>query len=171
MSYALRHSPQSIGLTLDAQGWANIEELRSCAATQGRVITLETVLEVVATCEKQRYAISEDGLSIRANQGHSLKTVDLKLRPEVPPQVLYHGTASRFIDSIRMGGLLPGRRQHVHLSEAMDTAVSVGTRHGTPVVLVVQAAAMRANGHVFFKSQNGVWLTEAVPAKFLKGIP
>ena len=113
-----------------------------------------------------RFALSDDGERIRASQGHSIE-VDLALSPVQPPALLYHGTASRFVESIRAGGLHSANRRHVHLSADVATATKVGQRHGKPVVLVVKAGGMAAAGHVFFLSANGVWLTERVPVKFL----
>ncbi|OEZ85128.1 RNA 2'-phosphotransferase [Janthinobacterium sp. HH104] len=170
LSLILRHAPEKIGLALDPQGWADIGQLLALAAQHGRGLSREQLDEVVGRDSKTRYAISDDGLRIRANQGHSLSAVDIGLPPSTPPAVLYHGTASRFVDAIRAGGLAPGSRNHVHLSSNHETAVAVGARHGKPVVLTVDAAAMRAQGHVFYVSDNGVWLTQAVPVAFI-GFP
>lgn len=166
LSLILRHAPEKIGLVLDAQGWADIGQLLARAARHGRRLSREQLDDVVARDSKTRYAISDDGLRIRANQGHSLATVDIAL----PPAMLYHGTASRFVEAIRVAGLLSGSRNHVHLSASRETAVAVGARHGKPVVLTVDAAAMQAQGHVFYVSANGVWLTQAVPVGFI-GFP
>ena len=170
LSLILRHAPEKIGLVLDTQGWADIGQLLAQAARHGRRLSREQLDDVVARDSKTRYAISADGLRIRANQGHSLAAVDIALPPSTPPAVLYHGTASRFVDAIRAGGLLAGARNHVHLSSSLETAVAVGARHGKPVVLTVDAAAMQAQGHAFYVSDNGVWLTHAVPAAFI-GFP
>lgn len=167
LSLVLRHAPETIGITLDPQGWVEIDHLLASAAQRGKRITPETLHEVVATCNKKRFAISDDGLSIRASQGHSIASVDLGLTPATPPEFLYHGTASRFIESIMASGLRPGSRNHVHLSSARETAVSVGRRHGKPVVLLVRALAMHQQGMAFYLSANGVWLTAGVPAAFL----
>jgi putative RNA 2'-phosphotransferase len=167
LSLILRHAPDTIGLVLDKNGWADVAELLDKAAAHGKPITMETLREVVATNDKQRFAFSEDGLRIRASQGHSLRHVDLELAPATPPAVLYHGTASRFVASIRQSGLRPGSRQHVHLSADRATAVKVGSRYGVPVVLEVRAGELHAQGHVFHQSDNGVWLTGAVPARFI----
>ncbi|MGK5011750.1 RNA 2'-phosphotransferase [Janthinobacterium sp. MDB2-8] len=170
LSLILRHAPEKIGLVLDAQGWADIGQLLAQAAQHGRRFSREQLEDVVARDSKTRYAISADGLRIRANQGHSLAAVDIGLLPATPPAMLYHGTASRFVAAIQMSGLLPGSRNHVHLSANRATAVAVGARHGKPVVLTVNAAAMQAQGHVFYVSDNGVWLTQAVPQAFI-GFP
>lgn len=170
LSLILRHAPEKIGLALDPQGWADIGLLLALAAQHGCRISREQLDEVVARDSKTRYAISADGLRIRANQGHSLAAVDIALPPATPPAMLYHGTASRFVDAIRAGGLLAGSRNHVHLSSNHETAVAVGARHGKPVVLTVDAAAMQAQGHAFYVSDNGVWLTQAVPVAFI-GFP
>lgn len=167
LSLILRHQPDRIGLTLDANGWANVDELIRLANQHGFPLTRPLLERVVAENDKQRFALSDDGQRIRANQGHSLK-VDLQLSPSQPPDVLYHGTAARFIDSIRSEGLRAGKRQHVHLSADIATARKVGQRHGKPVVLVVRAAEMAAAGHRFYLSANGVWLTERVPAEFIE---
>ncbi|MGK5035534.1 RNA 2'-phosphotransferase [Janthinobacterium sp. LB3P118] len=163
LSLVLRHAPEKIGLALDAQGWADIGQLLAQAGSHGRSISREQLQDVVARDSKTRYAISADGLRIRANQGHSLAAVDIGLPPATPPAMLYHGTASRYVEAIRAGGLLPGSRNHVHLSANRETALAVGARHGKPVVLTVDAGAMQAQGHVFYVSDNGVWLVDAVP--------
>ncbi|BBB58519.1 putative RNA 2'-phosphotransferase [Undibacterium sp. KW1] len=166
LSYVLRHQPDSIGITLDAQGWTEIATLMSQAAKHGKRFKLEDLHEAVRTSDKQRFALSEDGLRIRANQGHSV-AVDLALPVTVPPDVLYHGTASRFIASIMEEGLRPGSRHHVHLSANTTTARTVGARHGTPVILQVMAKQMQEDGIQFFVSANGVWLCDSVPPKYL----
>jgi putative RNA 2'-phosphotransferase len=170
LSLILRHAPEKIGLALDAQGWADIGQLLAQAGSHGRSISREQLQDVVARDSKTRYAISADGLRIRANQGHSLAAVDIDLPPATPPAMLYHGTATRYVEAIRAGGLLPGSRNHVHLSANRETAMAVGTRHGKPVVLTVDAAAMHAQGQVFYIADNGVWLVYAVPQAFI-GFP
>lgn len=166
LSLVLRHEPEKIGLALDPQGWVAIDELLAKAA--GHLpLTAELLHEVVRTSDKQRFTISGDGTRIRANQGHSVP-VELGLAAQVPPEQLYHGTATRFLDSIRRQGLLRGERHHVHLSADTETAMKVGIRHGQPVVLVVQAGDMHRAGHAFFRSDNGVWLVEHVPPSFLR---
>lgn len=167
LSLVLRHEPECIGLSLDEAGWASIDELLRLAAAAGQEITRDVLLEIVATSDKQRFALSPDGERIRANQGHSI-SIDLGLAPVAPPRLLFHGTASRFLESILANGLRPGARQHVHLSADDATARRVGQRHGSPVVLRVDAAAMHAGGHAFYRSANGVWLTAAVPPRYLE---
>ena len=152
---------------LDSHGWADIGQLLALAAQHGRRLSREQLNDVVARDSKTRYAISDDSIRIRANQGHSLAAVDIALPPATPSAVLYHGTASRFIEAIRAAGLLPGSRNHVHLSSNRETAVAVGARHGQPVALTVDAAAMQPQGHVFYVSANGVWLADAVPVAFI----
>jgi putative RNA 2'-phosphotransferase len=166
LSLVLRHDPGKIGLTLDAAGWAEVDELIAAAARAGVEIDRETLARVVAESDKQRFALSPDGGRIRANQGHSVE-VDLGLEPRTPPEVLYHGTASRFVDSIRGSGLHAASRTHVHLSADEETARRVGQRHGSPVVLTVAAGRMHRDGRPFFRSANGVWLTDAVPAEYI----
>ncbi|MGO8749733.1 MAG: RNA 2'-phosphotransferase [Thermoguttaceae bacterium] len=167
LSFVLRHKPQAIGITLDAEGWVAVDELLAAAVRHGRSITRQQLEEVVATNDKQRFSFSADGRLIRANQGHSIE-VDLGLVPVEPPELLYHGTVARFLDSIREKGLVRGKRHHVHLSADRDTAARVGQRRGRPVVLVIEARCMRGDGHAFYKSENGVWLTESVPPAYLQ---
>jgi putative RNA 2'-phosphotransferase len=166
LSLLLRHEPEAIGLRLDAQGWASIEDLVALTRDREVPLTRELIETVAATNDKQRFAISADGLRIRANQGHSL-AVDLGLQPVRPPETLFHGTATRFLQAIRSAGLQPRSRQHVHLSRDAETATRVGQRHGKPVVLKVRAAALFDAGTPFYLSENGVWLTPAVPLEFL----
>lgn len=168
MSLVLRHAPETIGITLDAQGWVEVEQLLEKSARHGEALTCEELETVVSTSDKQRFAFSADGRRIRASQGHSIAAVELGLMPAEPPALLYHGTADRFLASIKTGGLLPGSRNHVHLSRDPDTGTVVGKRHGRPVVLTVEATAMHRLGHVFFVSDNGVWLTAAVPPAFIR---
>jgi putative RNA 2'-phosphotransferase len=167
MSLVLRHAPETIGIALDAQGWVEVAQLLERAALHGEAVSRAELDAVVATSDKQRFAFSGDGMRIRANQGHSIAAVDLGLAAVAPPAILYHGTADRFLASIRAEGLHAGARNHVHLSRDAGTGVVVGTRHGRPVVLAVDAGAMHRQGHQFFVSDNGVWLTAAVPAAFI----
>lgn len=166
LSLVLRHKPEEIGLELDEHGWADIDELLRLANQHGCRLTRPLLEQVLAENDKKRFAISDDGRRIRASQGHSVE-VELGLSSVEPPEILYHGTASRFLNSIRTTGLHSGSRQHVHLSKDSATARKVGERHGRPVILEIQAARMFAAGHRFYISANGVWLTEQVPVEFI----
>jgi putative RNA 2'-phosphotransferase len=168
LSFVLRHKPGAIGLVLDEQGWAYIDELINKAKQAGEVTTLDRALiqEVVDTNDKKRFVISEDGQRIRAAQGHSID-VDLQLKPVTPPEFLYHGTATRFLDSILKEGLKPQQRQYVHLSKDIETATAVGQRYGKPVILKIKAQLMYEQGFTFYLAENGVWLTDSVPPTFL----
>ncbi|MGJ7901587.1 RNA 2'-phosphotransferase [Lysobacter sp. 1R34A] len=166
LSLVLRHEPDAIGLSLDGNGWADIDELIRLANAAGKPVTRALIDEVVRDNDKQRFAISDDGTRIRANQGHSIE-VDLALTALAPPAVLYHGTATRFAKSIRNLGLVKQSRQHVHLSSDPDTAIKVGSRHGKALVLSIRAGDMHARGLSFFQSANGVWLTDAVAPEFI----
>lgn len=166
LSKYLRHQPQALGLTLEPGGWLCVDDLLAAAARHGMPISRAELEEVVARNNKQRFAFDERGERIRANQGHSVP-VDLHLPPTVPPDVLYHGTGERSVDAIRRGGLRKMRRHHVHLSPDIPTALAVGRRHGRPAVFAVRSGAMRAAGIPFYRSENGVWLVDAVPAEYL----
>ncbi|WP_368499687.1 RNA 2'-phosphotransferase [Herbiconiux sp. A18JL235] len=168
LSYVLRHRPEAIGLELDTQGWAEIDALIAAAGASGRRLEPETIRAVVEGSDKKRFALSADGRRIRAVQGHSVATVDIHREPKTPPKTLFHGTATRFLASIQAEGLRRGRRHHVHLSADPATAEAVGRRYGTPVVLVVEAGRMHEEGLAFFQADNGVWLTDAVPPRFLR---
>jgi putative RNA 2'-phosphotransferase len=167
LSLVLRHQPEVIGLALDAEGWVEVDELLAACRNHGKKVTRAILEEVVATNDKKRFTFSADRRRIRANQGHSI-AVDLKLEPRSPPEFLYHGTVERFLDSIRRQGLTRGERHHVHLSPDRRTAERVGSRRGKPVLLIVEAERMHRDGHTFYVSDNGVWLTDAVPAKYLR---
>jgi putative RNA 2'-phosphotransferase len=166
LSRHLRHSPDRIGLDLEPGGWVAVEDLLAAAAAHGMPMSRSQLDEVVAGSDKQRFAFSPDGSRIRANQGHSI-AVDLGLEPRQPPAVLFHGTGERSVESILAHGLDRRRRHHVHLSADEATATKVGARHGRPVVLRVDAAAMSAAGFEFLVSDNGVWLCASVPAAYL----
>ncbi len=167
LSYVLRHAPEAIGLTLDSEGWADISVLIAAAANNGKQLDLDLIQAVVAGNDKKRFAISDDGLRIRAVQGHSTTSVDINYAEKVPPEYLYHGTATRFLDAIRNEGLKPGSRQYVHLSQDESTALNVGQRHGKPVVLQIKALLMHQTGLKFYQAENGVWLTSAVPISYI----
>jgi putative RNA 2'-phosphotransferase len=166
LSFVLRHKPDSIGLALDPQGWARIDELIEKGSAARIPFSREDLMHIVHTSDKKRFSISTDGLRIRAAQGHSI-SVELGLPPQAPPSVLFHGTATRFIDSIQREGLKPRDREHVHLSTDEAAARRVGQRHGKPVVLQVDALRMHAQGFKFYLADNGVWLTDQVPPEFL----
>ena len=166
LSLILRHKPATILLSLDENGWAKVDELIKQANLYKVPLTHESLCRIVETNDKKRFVFSEDGLMIRANQGHSI-SVDLQLTEAEPPPLLYHGTALKNIDSIKANGLLKRQRHHVHLSEDRLTAKSVGGRYGKPIVIGVNAGEMYRSGFKFFQSENGVWLTDYVPAHYL----
>ena len=167
LSLILRHAPETIGLSLDANGWANVAEIIDRAPSQNMHYTRDEINEIVATNEKRRFALNSDGTKIRASQGHSI-AVDVELPVLTPPEQLYHGTAIRHLASIQATGLRPGNRNHVHLSADRETAIKVGQRHGKPVVLTVLAQALSEAGTPFYQSANGVWLVDAVPVNYLQ---
>jgi putative RNA 2'-phosphotransferase len=167
LSFVLRHRPDSIGVSLDDAGWVAVDELLAALARSGMRLTRPELDAVVAGNDKQRFAFDDAGARIRASQGHSVP-VALGYRTELPPDVLFHGTVRRFVPAIVAEGLRPGKRHAVHLSADVATASAVGGRRGRPVVLRVDAAAMVADGLLFSRSANGVWLTEAVPARYLQ---
>lgn len=166
LSLVLRHAPERIGLVLDAHGWADVDALIAKANAAGVTLDRLTLLEIVATSDKQRFTLSADGTRIRAAQGHSVE-IDLDLPAAVPPAVLFHGTARANIDAILAEGLKPRQRRHVHLSPDVETARRVGMRHGAPVIFKVATARMQADGLVFWQAENGVWLTERVAPAYL----
>ena len=166
MSLILRHKPQIIGLELDEHGWADVEELIR-RVNKNRPLNLPTLEKIVAQDEKRRYSFSEDKKLIRANQGHSI-SVDVELAELEPPEILYHGTGEKFSASIKLHGLIRKSRLYVHLSSDIETAKKVGRRHGVPKIFLVESGKMFADGFKFFRSVNGIWLTEHVPAKYLK---
>lgn len=167
LSYVLRHEPQAIGLMLDSEGWANVDSLVTAAVQNGHTLDRTLIEQVVAASDKKRFALSPDSASIRAVQGHSTASVAISFEEKVPPATLFHGTAERFLASIRREGLKAGERQYVHLSEDVQTATAVGQRYGKPVVLTVDALVMHGQGIKFYQAENGVWLTVSVPQVFL----
>ncbi len=166
LSLILRHQPETIGLTLDQNGWTDVAILLTKISENGKALTMEDLIFVVENNDKQRFVFSPDRLKIRANQGHSIE-VDLKLEPTQPPSILFHGTATRNLESINRTGLTKQQRHHVHLSEDKAVALSVGQRYGKPVILTINAKEMTEAGHLFYRSNNGVWLTEMVPVEFI----
>lgn len=165
ISLILRHKPETIGITLDEHGWANVKDLIE-GIKKTRPFDMDMLEEIVRTDNKQRYSFNEDKTLIRANQGHSIP-VDVELKKAVPPDILYHGTGEKYVSSIDKEGLLPKSRLYVYLSKDEDTAVNVGKRHGKPVVYKVDARKMQEDGFEFFLSVNGVWLTNEVPVKYI----
>jgi putative RNA 2'-phosphotransferase len=166
LSKHLRHAPDALGLTLQPGGWVPVDDLLAASARAGFPIAYDELIECVETNDKQRFSFDDTGDLIRANQGHSV-AVDLQLEETVPPEFLFHGTVERFLASILAEGLKKGKRHHVHLSHDTETARRVGARRGKPVILQVAAGTMHGAGIPFFRSANGVWLTDAVPAIYL----
>ncbi len=164
ISLVLRHRPDLIGIELDGSGWVAITELVTKAKHAGVCLSEPEPLVrcIVDESDKQRFRISEDGLRIRANHGHSLPAVDLGLTPTAPPKVLFHGTARHLLNSIAAQGIVPGKRRMVHLSESYEAAMENGKRHGLPEVITVSASKMHGEGFLFYRSVSGVWLTERV---------
>lgn len=167
LSLVLRHQPEVAGLELDENGWVDIDTLIEGCKKAGNSISREQLETVVAESDKQRFII--DGDLIRANQGHSVK-IDLELKPVMPPEVLFHGSVDKFMEKIMAEGLQKMNRHHVHLSPDMATAIKVGSRRGTPVILKIDSAAMYRDEHKFMRSANGVWLTDNVPPSYITKI-
>ena len=166
ISLILRHKPETIGISLDEHGWANTEELIQ-GVSKTYSIDMSILEEIVQSDEKQRYSFNEDKTLIRANQGHSIP-VDVELDVVEPPEYLFHGTATKYIDSIRKDGLIPKSRLYVHLSDTEETASNVGQRHGQPFIYRIRSGQMYRDGYLFYKSKNGVWLTKSVPVSYLE---
>lgn len=167
LSLILRHEPERAGLKLGDAGWVGVDELLQAVNSHGVTLTLDQLKHIVATSDKKRFALSEDGMRIRASQGHSVE-IDLQYPPQIPPEVLYHDTAVRFLDSIRRHGLQKMERHDVHLSAETKVTVQVGGRHGKPALLTIRAGDMHRAGFVFRCSANGVWLVDHVPPQFIQ---
>lgn len=165
ISLILRHKPETIGITLDEHGWANVDELIK-GISKTHPLDMAMLEQIVAEDEKQRYSFNEDKTLIRANQGHSIP-VDVELEEKQPPEFLYHGTGEKYVSSINEQGLIPKSRLYVHLSSDEATALKVGQRHGKPFIYRVKSAEMYKDGYKFYRSVNGVWLTKSVPVKYL----
>ena len=167
LSLILRHKPEEVGLTLDTNGWCSVSDLLKALPKHGRFLSQDELDFLVESNDKKRFEFSPDGKRIRAVQGHS---VEVKLMYDAiePPEILFHGTATRFLDSIKASGIVKGSRQQVHLSDRIPTALKVGQRHGSPVVIPVSARVMHKDGLLFYKAPNGVWLTDEVPARYLR---
>ncbi|PDZ55727.1 RNA--NAD 2'-phosphotransferase [Bacillus cereus] len=167
ISLILRHKPDAINIKLDEFGYANVGELIDGVNKSGRHIDFDILQQIVQQDKKDRYSFNEDKTLIRANQGHSID-VAVSLTEVIPPQYLYHGTATRFAESIMMHGINKMSRLHVHLSDNKETALQVGKRHGMPVFLTIDALKMYKDGYKFYLSKNNVFLTEFVPSEYIK---
>tara|TARA_R110002072_G_scaffold31748_1_gene97899 strand:- start:79 stop:621 length:543 start_codon:yes stop_codon:yes gene_type:complete len=164
LSLILRHQPEKIGLELDNNGWAFISDILEKSNLN---FSFEDLEEVVITNDKKRFSFNDDKTKIRANQGHSLKTISLDLKAQIPQKYLFHGTIERFIPAIKLEGLQKMKRQHVHLSQDKETAIKVGSRRGKPIILTVRTLEMHSQGYKFYKLENGIWLTDNVPPDFI----
>lgn len=167
LSLVLRHKPEEIGIRLDQEGWTDIEGLLGALKLSGTELDHQTLMEIVRTSDKKRFAVDQDETKIRANQGHSVP-VDLNLQPLAPPEFLYHGTVQKSLESILNTGLSRGSRHHVHLSDDIPTAQTVGSRRGRAIILKIHSRKMHAEGYPFFRSKNGVWLAESVEPRFIE---
>lgn len=166
LSLILRHHPEKIGIEVDKHGYADVDKLIDGINKSGLKIDFERLKEIVDYDNKQRYSFNKDMSKIRANQGHSINVI-IPLRESIPPVALYHGTASKFYDNIKEKGLLKMNRQHVHLSENIKTAINIGKRHGSPIVLKIDTAKMHKDGYKFYLSKNNVWLTDEIPSQYI----
>jgi len=167
LSLVLRHKPHELGIVLDKNGWADVSELLQKMQQKGFDINHQTLQTIVANNNKQRFKLNDDASKIRANQGHSV-AVDVELVEQLPPQVLYHGTAINNLESIKKKGLISQTRLYVHLSGNQTTALAVGQRHGKAIVLTIRAAEMQQAGYTFYLSENQVWLTQSVPVQYIE---
>ncbi|HHT96354.1 MAG TPA: RNA 2'-phosphotransferase [Clostridiales bacterium] len=168
LSFILRHQPQAIGMKLNEEGYVNVSELLNAINNETKFnITMNTLQEIVNEDDKNRYSFNHDKTMLRANQGHSIN-VNVGLIEKQPKRNLYHGTSTKYMDNIRNQGLTKGKRLYVHLSDSRLTAKEVGARHGKPVVLMINIDSMIKDGYKFYQSANKIWLTEEVPAKYIK---
>ena len=167
LSYMLRHKPESVSVELDENGWVEVSALLNACRASGMNISEVQLTEIVETNDKKRFAFSEAGTKIRASQGHSIASIDLQLKEVVPPSTLFHGTVEKFMSAIEKSGLQKMNRQHVHLSATVDTATNVGSRRGKPIILYINTVPMYKAGFKFYRSENGVWLTESVPWEYI----
>lgn len=168
ISLILRHKPETIGIGLDEHGWADVDDLIK-GVSRNYNLDMQLLKKIVSEDEKQRYLFNEDMTLIRANQGHSIP-VDVELAKRVPPDILWHGTGKKYVESIERIGLIPKSRLYVHLSNDYETARKVGSRHGIPIIFEVNAKKMQSDGFDFFQSVNGVWLCKQVPVEYIKVI-
>lgn len=167
LSYVLRHHPEKIGISLDANGYISVSGLITALRKDGwKDFDEKRLNDIVVTNDKKRFSYSDCKKLIRASQGHSV-SIDLGLKPMDPPEYLFHGTVQKFLGDIQKEGLTKRSRQHVHLSADLETANKVGLRRGKPVILKIKAKEMKEQGHSFYISANGVWLTDKVPQKFV----
>lgn len=169
LSLILRHKPETIGISLDSNGWADVNELITKISLEDKDFNMEVLEDIVKTDSKMRYSFNEDKTKIRANQGHSIK-VNVELKSPTPPSILFHGTSNKSLPDIMNSGLKKMSRLYVHLSDNYDTAFKVGKRHSgalPPVVLKIDAARMVADDYKFYISENGVWLIDHVPSKYI----
>lgn len=163
LSLLLRHEPERENLDMDSNGWVHCDEI-----IDKLNITFSDIEYVVKSNDKNRFSFNDDKSKIRANQGHSLSWVNVEMNEVKPPDILYHGTATKFVSSIKENGLIKGNRNHVHLSDDIETAKSVGLRHGKLYLFEIDAKKMYEDGYKFYLSKNNVWLIEYVPKKYLK---
>ena len=166
LSLILRHKPETINLQLDNEGWLNVNELIEKSNKHGELLDFGMLEYIVNNSDKQRFTFNDDKSKIRANQGHSIE-VELDLQEKIPPTILYHGTVDKFVDSIRNSGIEKRSRNHVHLSAETETAIKVGSRKGTPVILTVNSGQMYKDGYKFYQSKNDVWLIDFVPKEYI----
>lgn len=167
LSLVLRHAPEKIELELDSAGWTNVEDLLLKMNSNGQSINFDILHYIVETNKKKRFGFNSDKTEIRANQGHSIE-IEHRFKSLVPPNILYHGTGEKSIESILKNGIEKRNRHHVHLSSEKETAFKVGQRHGKPVILEVKSLEMKESGYEFYVSENNVWLTDFVPTEFIK---
>lgn len=168
LSLVLRHQPETIGIHLDAEGWTDVHTLLQQMIKHRKPLKLAELVSLVESNDKKRFQLSDDHSKIRAVQGHSSQQVQREYIEITPPDTLYHGTATRFVESIHTQGLIAGDRHHVHLSADLVTATKVGQRHGKVIIFKVNTKQMHQNGFKFYQAENGVWLTEHVPVSYLK---
>ena len=168
ISYALRHAPWEYELEMDENGWVFVQQLLDAfhKDEKWKNIDESDLHRIIKTSDKKRFEI-QDG-KIRAFYGHSIPMKILKEEKE-PPDLLYHGTARRFLPSIKENGLLPQNRQYVHLSQDMETANTVGKRHDAkPCILLIDAKKAWNEGVKFYLGNEKVWLADIIPAKYIR---
>ena len=166
MAYALRHDPDAYGLILDESGWVSVNALLVALTGRFPGVTAADLQSVVTESTQQRYEI--DAGRIRAGYGHSTDS-RIEQTPDMPPEVLFHGTPAKTADAIEEEGLRSMGRQYVHLSSTPEIALTVGARNGkAPVIFAIDATAAHNDGIVFYSTTDpNTWLVESVPPTYL----
>lgn len=160
LSLVLKYKPEYAGVTLDEYGWTNVSDLIQ-GVSKKYPIDIDILEEIVYTDNRQRYQFNHNHTRIRATRRTLNSKTDL-VRSK-PPENLYFVASKKQIDAIDRDGLMPKESRYVRLTDNIKP-------NKTAFAYRISSGLMHNASFIFYRSNNGDWLTERIPRGFIEKV-